>query len=232
MKMIDNGNSNKNNNKFQVLYTTTTGKQYPLDICWNHLPSKLVPIDSEVTTEACKKGCNLYGRNGGCPPYAPMFSEISKDYMLILYAKMLTKYFPEKVLNGNYYTRWVFVETFMASLTNRIGLEITDELDGYFLSSGHCSSCRPKKCSVKIGKPCRNPTKRTYSLEATGVLVTELMKKKMGLELQWWDKRDKHLIPDYMVKVIGVTRDEIFHENQTKMVIEKALKKDRIVIQE
>jgi predicted metal-binding protein len=220
------------NGNFKVEYTTTTGKTYPLEIGFSSIPSGLVPVDAEATIKACRNGCSLYGRNGGCPPFSKKFSKIRRNHFLILYAKMLTEFYPPKVLNGCYYTRWVFVETFLTSLTNRIGKKLAFALDGYFLSSGYCCSCKPKRCSVKDGKPCRKPDARTYSLEATGILVTELMKDVFDIELQWWRPKEPDYVPKYMLKVIGLTREKDFNSDETKGAIISALKGDRIVAYE
>ena len=217
------------NENFEVEYTTTTGKIYPLEIGYSSIPSGLVPVDTKATIKACRNGCRLYGRNGGCPPFSKKFSKIRRSHSLILYAKMLTEFYPPKVLNGPYYTRWVFVETFMTALTNRIGKKLAAALDGYFLSSGHCCACRPKRCAVKDGKPCRKPDARTYSLEATGILVTELMKDVFDIKLQWWRPKEPDYIPEYMAKVIGLTREKAFESDETERAIVAALKDDRIV---
>jgi len=230
--MITYQNNSKNINLFQVEYHTTTGRQYPLEIGYSSITSGLVPVDAKATIKACRNGCKLYGRNGGCPPFSKKFSKICRSHFLILYAKMLTEFYPPKVLNGPYYTRWVFVETFMTSLTNRIGKKLASALDGYFLSSGHCCSCKPKRCAVKDGKPCRKPDARTYSLEATGILVTELMKGVFDIKLQWWRTKQPDYIPEYMVKVIGLTRERSFDVHETKSAIVSALKGDRIVAYE
>lgn len=220
------------NGNFSVDYMTTTGNVYPLEIGHAFVSSRLVPVNKKVTVEACRNGCKLYGRNGGCPPFSPNFSKICQSHFLVLYARMLTKYYPPKVLNGSYYTRWVFVETFMTSLTNRIGKNLASSLDAYFLSSGNCHSCRPKRCAVKDGKPCRKPDARTYSLEATGVLVTELMKDLFDTELQWWRSKEPDYIPKYMMKVIGLTRERVFDAVETKRAILSAIKDDRITVHE
>ena len=215
------------NGNFMVNYETTTGNIYPLEIGYANVSSRSVPVAKKVTVEACRNGCKLYGRNGGCPPFSPNFSKIRRSHFLALYAKILTKHYPPKVLNGHYYTRWVFVETFMTSLTNRIGKNLASTLDAYFLSSGNCHSCRPMRCAVKDGKPCRKPDARTYSLEATGVLVTELMKNLFDTELQWWRPKEPDYIPKYMMKVIGLTRERDFDEDETKKAILSAFKDNR-----
>jgi len=215
-----------------IFYKTTTGRCYPLELAYDSLPSKLISVNGLATTKACKIGCRLYGRNGGCPPLAPTFSEKWGRHALFLYAKILTENYPPKVLNGPYYTRWVFVETFLTALTNRIGRYLSSELDCYYLGSGHCVSCRPKKCSLKQGDPCKKPNARTYSLEATGILVTELMEKLFGIELKWWRPQEKDYIPEYMIKVIGLFREEKFGEPEVSTAILSSLQDERVEVQE
>ena len=61
-----------------------------------------------------------------------------------------------------------------------------------------------KKCSFKLGENiCRNPKKRTFSLEATGVNVEKTLKNEFGIELQWYNKENYTDI-DFMVKSIGL----------------------------
>ncbi|RJR30444.1 MAG: hypothetical protein C4576_33520 [Desulfobacteraceae bacterium] len=189
-----------------ILYRTGTGKEYPLELGYGVMKSDMVPVDHAATSEACKSGCNLYSRNGGCPPYAPNFEKLCGKEIIVLYVKIHTRHYPSRVLAGPYYTRWVFVETFLTSLTNKIGKRLAEDLGGCFVSSGNCHSCRPKRCAVKEGGKCRNPIARTYSLEATGVLVTSLMEQCFGIQLQWWRKQEPSYIPEYMVKVVGVTK--------------------------
>ncbi len=215
---------------FQILYRTIKGNTYPLKVGYGVLRSQCIPVDMEATTNACLRGCRLYGRNGGCPPYSPSFTDICGNEILILYAKMNTQYYPYRILYGSYYIRWVFVETFMTALTNRVGRRLAKTLSGYFISSGHCSACRPKRCSVKDGKKCRNPSERTYSLESTGVLVTKLMEYCFDIELQWWRKEDPSYIPSFMVKVVGVTMDKAYVSAVTLKSILEAIRKDRVII--
>ena len=214
---------------YQVIYETAKGNRYPLEIGYRVTTSWGVPTDKKATMDACKHGCRLYGRNGGCPPFAPDFNEVCGNELLILYARLETKHYPLKVLQGSYYTRWVLVETLMTPLTNRIGKRLAVSLDGYFLSSGNCQVCRPKRCAVKQGKKCRNPSRRTYSLEATGVLVTQLMKNCFGIELQWWRREDPSFVPDFMLKAIGVTRERLFSDKEARKSVLESLNKDRVV---
>ncbi len=219
------------NGTFSVVYKTMQGKLYPLEFGFAVVPDGHIPVDVRATEEACRKGCRLYGRNGGCPPFAPQFHEISGSDLLVLYAKLLTKHFPPKVLNGPFFSRWVFVETFMTPLTNRIGRALAPHLGAYFLSSGNCQVCRPKRCAVKDSLPCRKPQGRTFSLEATGVLVTEMMKNAFGIELQWWQRDNSEHVPDYMVKVVALKGENFLEKGCEPKVIKDALIQNRISVQ-
>jgi predicted metal-binding protein len=220
------------NGPLKISYKTTSGRVYPLELAYTSLPSGQVPVNKEATAAACRNGCGLYGRNGGCPPLAPVFSESWGRHCLVLYAKILTEHYPPKVLNGTYYTRWVFVETFLTALTYRIGRYLASALDGYLLGSGHCVVCRPKKCAMKQGEPCRQPDAITYSLEATGILVTELMERFFDIELKWWRPQEKDYIPEYMLKVIGLMREEDFGEYEVRRAVLAGLQNERVEVQE
>lgn len=219
-------------NIIQIGYKTGSGKIYPLEIGYGQIHSTRVPVDMLTTRQACQNGCNLYGRNGGCPPFAPSFQKVCGKSLLVVYAKLLTEYYPQKILAGPFYTRWAFVETFMTTLTNRVGKRLASSLSGYFLSSGNCRSCRPKRCAVKEGNECRNPSARTYSLESTGVVVTELIKQLFDFELQWWNRSDQNYIPEYMLKVIGVATELPYENDKIKSNLLNILSIDMISIHE
>lgn len=228
MMMLDSCPAIKSSNYIKIEYKTGSGKVYPLEIGYGQIPSMRVPVDVSATRQACQNGCKLYGRNGGCPPFSPTFHEICKKNLLIIYAKLLTKYYPRKILAGPFYTRWAFVETFITTLTNKIGKDLAISLGGYFISSGNCRSCRPKRCAVKEGNHCRNINIRTYSLESTGVLVVELMKHMFNLDLQWWKKHDHNYIPEFMVKVIGITSELPYNTYELRNELLRGLTYDRI----
>ncbi len=71
---------------------------------------------------------------------------------------------------------------------------------------------------------------RTYSLESTGVIVTELMKGLFDIELQWWRPKEPSYIPEYMLKVIGLARGKAFDLNETNLRILSALNGGRITV--
>jgi predicted metal-binding protein len=214
---------NKVHKQLDIVYKTTTGNYYPLKLGYSIISSSSVPVDQDFTNKACRDGCRLFGLNGGCPPNSPNFKKIAKNYLLLLYIMILTDNYPPKVLKGGYYTRWVFVETFITSLTKNLGERIASDLKGYLLGSGHCISCKPKKCSVKIGYRCKDPKKRTFSLESSGVIVTQLMEETFGIKLEWWNPKDPKYIPNYMLKAVGILSNINFGYKRLDKCIESAL---------
>ncbi|MHB8111702.1 MAG: DUF2284 domain-containing protein [Syntrophorhabdaceae bacterium] len=181
------------------------------------MPSENVPTNKRKTVDACLKGCSLYGRNGGCPPFSPCFNDICRGRTIIVYGKLLTIYYPEKVIKAGYYVRWSFTEALMNPLMRRIRLFISANLSGISFGCGKCTSCR--KCAVKDGRICNNPESCVVSLESSGVLVTELMEREFDTTLQWWNSQKPEGIPDYMVKVIGFTTDEGINDSYAKQMM-------------
>lgn len=187
---------------YTFTHTTTTGNTYPIEIGYRTIDPQQVVTDRAATLKACREGCKRYGNNGGCPPYAPDYAELRKQYPfgVTVFSRLYTRHFPEKVLHGNFYVRWVFVETVLSRVMANIGLAAREATGGYFLGTGHCIGC--KQCAFKTGETiCRRPEKRTFSMESTGILVTEFMKKEVGFELQWWKPKEPEYIPEYMTKV-------------------------------
>lgn len=206
----------------KVIYKTNTGNLYPLNLGWTNIPTDKIPYDKKVTNKACLVGCNLYNRNGGCPPFSPDFKQIQSNYKVatFIYAKLLTDDYPTRVLTGNYYVRWSFVEALLTPFLNRFKI-IVDLKKGYlFLSSGFCKGCGNKKCAVKDGTKCRSPLKRTFSLESTGVIVTDVAKRFLGFELYWWNKQDTNCIPPYMTKIVALIGNQPIDSSEILSILE------------
>ncbi|MFZ5452505.1 MAG: DUF2284 domain-containing protein [Thermodesulfobacteriota bacterium] len=208
----------------KIVHKTSTGNLYPLSLGWVTIPTNKIPYDKELTNRACLAGCNLYNRNGGCPPFSPDFRQILCNYnyrvATFIYAKLLTDDYPERVLRGNYYVKWSLVEALLTPLLNRFKIIADLKNDFLFLSSGFCKGCGNKKCAVKDRKKCRNPLQRTFSLESTGVIVTDVTKKFLGFELYWWNKQDINYIPPYMVKIVALIGNQPIDNSEIMSILE------------
>jgi len=205
-----------------VIYKTSTGNLYPLILGWANIPTDKIPYDKKLTNNACLVGCNLYNRNGGCPPFSPDFNQLQNNYKIatVIYAKLLTDDYPIRVLRGNYYVRWSLVEALLTPFLNRFKIIADLKKDFLFLSSGFCKGCGNKKCAVKDGKKCRSPLKRTFSLESTGVIVTDVTERFLGFELYWWNKQDINYIPPYMTKIVAVIGNQPIDNSEILSILE------------
>jgi len=166
------------------------------------ISSKVVPHNKDLTSRACQIGCRLYGKNGGCPPFSPNYPSFARrfPYANVLFVHMSVSDFPQKIRQGNFYVRWSFVEVLQGNFIKKLGSMLHSRIGGYFLSAGHCTGCGKKACQMNANKECQSPTKREFSMESTGVLVTDLMEELFGIPLVWFSQDPEDNLPEYMIK--------------------------------
>jgi predicted metal-binding protein len=210
--------------KLEISYKTRTGNLYPLELGWTTIPTNLIPYNKNLTDEACRSGCNLYNRNGGCPPFSPDFNQLIKgrEVATFIYAKLYTENYPLKILKGNFYIKWSFIEALLTPFLNKFEKCVNFGENSIFLSSGFCRKCRNKRCAVKDGNECRKPSERNFSLESTGVLVTDSVEKFFDFQLFWWDKNDYNYIPPYMTKVVALIGNQTIDNSEIFSILEGA----------
>ena len=188
-----------------AFYTTANGNKYPLEFYAKRISTKDLTYQPEIIRNLCKTGCSNYGRAGGCPPRSPLLEKIIdfQSECWLIASIFWSKYKPEKVnISNNSAIHWKFQDGILARVLNNIGHDLIDTSGGFFLATGYCMGCPGKKCNFKLGNNhCRNPKKRTYSLEATGINVVETVKKQLGFDMYWY-KPGKTDIP-YMLKCIA-----------------------------
>jgi len=171
--------------------------------------SEDISYDYDLISGLCMNSCKNYGKAGGCPPKAPKYECIKKDYpfSVLIYAKLLSKFKSIKVRKSNsYYIHYRSQDVILSNLLTKLGYQIKVAFGSniVFLNNGYCMGCGNKKCNYKIGnESCKNPEKRTYSLEATGINVTTTVKELFEIDLQWYNNKNCHEI-EYMCKVIGI----------------------------
>jgi predicted metal-binding protein len=207
--------------KFHYIHRTGSGRSYPLEIGWASSDINAIPVDKNLTENACRVGCRLYGRNGGCPPFSPDFKLLRSKFKLanIIYAKILIEDYPPNVLAGNYYVRWSFIEALLTPFTNKFAKIISDHKEGLFLSSGFCRGCGNQRCVVKDASKCRHPLRRTFSLESTGVIVSKVAEEFLGFELYWWDRANKDYYPPYMIKIVSILSNQAINNSDISALL-------------
>lgn len=198
-------------NPFWFFHRTGSGNIYPWEVGYRQMETARFPYDRELTTRLCMEGCGLHGRNGGCPPYSPDFDTIRRRFLYgsVVYVRLYTRFYPPKVARGSFYIRWNFVKAIMDRAVAKAGKCLAGALGGILLGAGPCRQCGMNPCALKIGlAACRNPSGRVFSLEATGVLATELMPRLFGIRLYWFHHNDPSYIPEYVVNVFAVVTKE------------------------
>ena len=189
--------------KKYIIYKTINGNKYPLLLEYEKIDKSDIVLQPEKVFSWCKKGCQNYGHSGGCPPFSPLFSNIawgSENFFLIS-MKFFSKYKTEKVRkSSNIAIHWKFQDCILARASNMLGRMLKKKCGGEFLSTGYCMGCPGKKCSYKLKEPCRNPSKRTYSMEATGINVVQTVRNVFNEEFYWYKKQYTDI--PYMMKTI------------------------------
>ncbi len=187
------------------VFYKTSGKSphiYPLQWACLTLPSDSIPTDKKQFHRICKEGCKSYASNGSCPSYSPDFKNLVRQYKYatVLYFKLHTRHYPPRCISAKHYIRWSFTESFLPRLLRKTAITLADKMGGMALVSGHCRGC--KKCSYREGlNTCKSPEKRTFSVESTGVNVSDLMLLYTDSPLLWWDINNQNYIPEYQLRV-------------------------------
>lgn len=144
--------------------------------------------------------CPSYGHSWACPPEAPYFEEIVakfNEFYLIYYELDLNEYVAkEKNKNPNLSEKSIKDKLYSGKdLRNKLEKEIYKFLENYqekyeeklILWDGFCRVCfnkTDKGCTYDSGNPCRYPDKKRFSMEATGIAVTDMV-KKLDLNIEW-----------------------------------------------
>ena len=197
----------KTNGTFWYFYRSqSTGNIYPLEIGSLLCRVQDMTYEPDKVWAACAKGCRNFNYAGGCPPRSTKLESLAdpKDPVWLIYARFWSRFKHENVAaSRNSAIHWKFQDAILARFLANIGYRLSPVLDGSFLSTGYCMGCTGKKCNFKLGiEHCRNPKKRTFSMEATGINVVDTVLRLFDIELYWYSK-GKLDIP-YMIKCIAV----------------------------
>lgn len=169
---------------------STSNNTFPIEIKVKLINKDDVVYDPEYIRGLCKNGCKNYNYAGGCPPRAPLFEELNKDmqsYFLVS-GTFWPQYKTEKVkASHNIYIHFRLQDNILARLFHNAGISIRQKTACVFLATGYCMGCTGVKCNYKLGNEyCKNPQKRTYSMEATGINVEQTLFNNLNIKLQWY----------------------------------------------
>jgi len=151
-------------------------KESSVDIIGKHFhPSEVI--------ELCRKGCINYNKKWCCPPLSELFDKLSNGYdrAIILCMYLFTDEFCHV---KHKYLRIRAANMLLKGLSNKLSRGFESKLDGYALLNGSCNLCKP--CGMKMRQHCKKPEKMRYSMEATGINVSNLLSEVLGFDLQWY----------------------------------------------
>lgn len=155
-------------------------------------------VAAEEFLEFCRR-CPRYGNSWACPPLPfPAETFWRKFETLSLIARKISFVPGTAPEEGR-------------ALLKQIKEQMSQELyemeqiwpGSCALSAGSCSLCRDE-CRRAAGKPCENPEKMRYSIEALGGNVGLTVRKLMGIQLEWMEEGK---LPSYFVLVGGLLKN-------------------------
>lgn len=151
--------------------------------------------------ELCKEGCPNYKMKWSCPPYAPYYHDISKEYTFLTVCLLTVQLSQFNYINSDY----LKIKAANSILKSRADKMLRENIEGKYkgISTGSCRMCKPCRCKLK--EPCRNPSKIMYSFEALGIDVSSMTKDLFNFELQWYRKG---LLPEHTSVVVGILSEE------------------------
>lgn len=167
----------------------------------------------EHFADLCKEGCVNYGIKWSCPPYAPVYHEFVKNYNNITICFSQTQMDQFGYIKNDY-LKIKAANTILKSRIDKALRKLIDE-DTFYISTGSCRLC--KSCKCKIHEPCSNPDIMTYSFEALGINVADMVGDLFGIPLLWYRKNQ---LPQYTSVVAGLISKEKYDQNLIIEVLE------------
>jgi len=183
--------------------TSTADIQYSVEFCLASSTEISTYVDKEKFDKLCLNGCPNFKKKWSCPPYAPIFMNFianwNKLFTIYIHTNM-SQFFYIK----NDYLKIKAANSILKSRADKFLRQMAVKY-GSYISTGSCRLCKPCKC--KIGQACAHPELMTYSFEAMGVDVGELVAGQFQKPLLWYKP---HYLPEYTSVVCGLlTNDEI-----------------------
>lgn len=153
--------------------------------------------DKDKCNYLCKIGCPNFKRKWSCPPNAPSYIEFAKEFNYLTVIILSTQLRQFSYIENDY----LKIKAANVILKSRIDKALRQIIskDLKYISTGSCRLC--KSCNYKKGLPCKHPDIMTYSYEALGVNVQDMVHDVFDYQLLWYKKG---YLPEYTSVVTGV----------------------------
>lgn len=180
--------------------------QYTVEICATDSNACIFYENKTKFDNLCRYGCPNFSYKWSCPPYAPRYEDfVSKWknlYIIFMHVDMA-----QFVYIQNDYLKIKAANSMLKSRADQFIREMA-KLHGGCISTGSCRRCKPCKC--KTNMPCAHPELMTYSYEALGIDVGQMIEGYFQKPLLWYKK---HCLPRYTSVVCGIlTNDSLSEE--------------------
>lgn len=162
-------------------------------------------VDVPKFLSYCRQ-CSNYGKTWSCPEFSfdPVDYWKKYDSLRIIGLKIIV---PEDLRTKTYDRegKAEIIEVLLKEHKKQFDDYLYEQEQGteggMSLGGGSCLRCGTQGCSRTEGKPCRQPDKMRYSIEALGGDVGKTVSKYLGQKLEWIE--DGRL-PDHFMLVGGV----------------------------
>lgn len=211
---------------FWYLYRSAMSQTvYPLEFFLRPAHASHLSYEPKPVRRWCEEGCRNFNRSGGCPPLAPDFPSIHQDSepLFLICCRFWSRFkHPNVLLSANRAIHWKFQDAIMARLMANVGYGLREYAGGSFLGTGYCLGCPGRKCAFKTGQSaCRNPARRTFSLEATGINVVTTVERLFDLPFHWYGGQDT-AVP-YMLKCMACFPGSHLSKEAMLLLLKKVL---------
>jgi len=182
----------------ETIQAVTPNAKIEYQIFIRNVPAKdIAKYEMKDRFALCREGCTNYERKWSCPPYAPSYQEFTNDFVNISVCLAMVRLEQFDYIKNDY-LKIKAAHTILKSRADKTLRKLTDK-DTYYISCGSCRLC--KICNCKLQKPCKHPGLMTYSFEAMGINVGDMVIDLFGIPLLW---HTKNTLPEYTCVVSGL----------------------------
>ena len=163
--------------------------------------------NKEKFENLCRLGCPNYAKKWSCPPYSPIYNNFADGFQNLCIV-LLGLNLDELEYIKQDYLKIKAANSMLKSRVDRV-LRSCMDVDEKYISTGSCRLCRV--CRKKTGESCAHLTMRTFSFEALGINVSEMVKEVFELDLLWYKRG---VLPKYTCVVAGLLTNECFPDQR------------------